>query len=48
MLLELLNIDKASMIRKYHNHTLPTNPWHAMVEPQIPYFEQFVGHIIEP
>ena len=37
---ELLNIDKAAMIWKYHSHTLQTNPWHPMEEPQIPYLEQ--------
>ena len=25
---------KVSMIRKYHNHKLQTNPWHREEEPQ--------------
>ena len=30
----LLKVQKVSMTRKFHNHTLQTNPWHREEETQ--------------
>ena len=32
--LGIQELKKVSMIKKYHNHTLQTNPWHREEEPQ--------------
>ena len=36
VLLILYKLKKVSMTRKYHNHTLQTNPWYHKEEPQDP------------
>ena len=30
-----VNIKQVSIIKKYHNHTLQTNPWHREEEPHV-------------
>ena len=34
LILTVWCLQKVSMIRKYHNHTMQTNPWHCEEEPQ--------------